>query len=357
MCAPEKGHPSCGPLEVCETDSGFELYEYARIDGVPRKLERLALAKENTLSFVNSVCKLRPGPEIAALGEDRSFDELLRLRDVGRCGALLRISRFPEVDDVQWEGFFCNRHLCCRACAIRRGSREMAKAIGRVGAAAGAGWSCPYMLTVTVQNGASLVERFEHLSSCFRRVLSARRKRGMEEIRLLSGGMYSFEFGRGKDGLWHPHIHAFVVAPSELPLKETQDVQGRIVWRWPGMEELWRRVTGDSFILECHPVRGYMPGDSSTLVRPFCEVFKYALKVNDLGFVDRANAAVALRGRRLLGSFGVFYGLDGVDRQSVSDARFVRRLGVKWDRLCYWYRGGEYLAMPGTHATGVFIGA
>lgn len=68
----------------------------------------------------------------------------------------------------------------------------------------------------------------------------------------------------------------------------------------------WHTVTGDSFITHASPI---LPTEEGT-AEALCEVLKYALKFSGLPVALNLEAAESLAGARLLGSSGVFYGLD-----------------------------------------------
>lgn len=86
-------------------------------------------------------------------------------------------------------------------------------------------------------------------------------------------------------------------------IEQRLDLDGGSSWRWPDLSREWHRATGDSYIVECHPVYQNGPGG---LNGALCEVFKYAVKVNELQHSDRLSALQILHRKRLLGTFGEF---------------------------------------------------
>ncbi|RMG79237.1 MAG: hypothetical protein D6712_20035, partial [Chloroflexi bacterium] len=65
----------------------------------------------------------------------------------------------------------------------------------------------------------------------------------------------------------------------------------------------WRQITGDSYIVDVRPISQSDPASG------FLEVFKYAIKFSDQPESDTWHCYQTLRGRRLIGSFGAFYGV------------------------------------------------
>jgi hypothetical protein len=92
----------------------------------------------------------------------------------------------------------------------------------------------------------------------------------------------------------------------------------------------WESISGDSFIVDVRPITG----DPS---EGFMEVFKYAVKFSDLSLADNWHAAQLLKGKRLLGSFGLFRGVQ------VPESLLDEPLDSLpyWDRF-YRYVGDEY---------------
>jgi hypothetical protein len=165
----------------------------------------------------------------------------------------------------------------------------------------------PFLVTLTVKDGPDLHERFEHLRKA-QRELWMRKHRGRgSAFDGVHGAVWSYEVKRGKgSGLWHPHLH--MVALAENP---------------PDQAELaaeWRNVTGDSFIVDVRPI------DQADPAAGFLEVFKYALKFSDMEPEDTFHAFQVLAARRLVGSAGVFRGIEIPDSlldEPLDDLPFV----------------------------------
>lgn len=210
---------------------------------------------------------------------------------LSRCGNYLKFRHYFTVGKVRLSAaVFCKQHLLCPLCAIRRGSKALKSYLARWEVVAKANPALRlYLVTLTVQNGESLPERFRHLHRSYQQLLKRRMApRTISVLRDVAGGVATYEVtNRGKG--WHPHVHALIA--SETPIDQQQ------------LRDEWEGITGDSFMCDVREV------DQVDLVSGFCEVFKYAVKFGDLEPADNWLAYLYLRGRRLLTSFGCFRGV------------------------------------------------
>ena len=193
---------------------------------------------------------------------------------------------------------FCNQHLLCNACAIRRAVVKMRAYFERFEyLMAQQPFLTPHLITLTVKNGPDVLERFEHLRKCFRTLQQRRRNyltrphcnRYTEFAKVTAGvGGYEFTYNRHRRD-HHPHIHLIGLVNGRLH-------QLRMV-------EAWRSIAKDSFIVDVRPFS--TPAEP---IRAFQEVFKYALKFSQLPIPLNYQVAEQLQGCRLLVSFGDFWG-------------------------------------------------
>ena len=212
---------------------------------------------------------------------------------VARCGEYLLFRHYADVDEVRLHAaVFCKKHLLCPLCAIRRGAKAMQAYLPRyeaLRAADGALW--PFLVTLTVKDGANLAERFGHLHAA-QHELWKRKHRGRGSVLdLVQAAVWSYEVKRGKgSGLWHPHLHMVAMcreAPDQAALAAE-----------------WQSITGDSYIVDVRPISAEDPASG------FLEVFKYALKFSDMRLEDTVHAFETLQGRRMVGSAGLFRGIE-----------------------------------------------
>ena len=260
-----------------------------------------------------------------------------RASELAGCSTLLRLKDYFEIDDYRIETFRCRQHLICGPCAIVRGTNNVRSIMERfeVVRRTTAGRIYPYLLTMGVKTGPDLSERCRHMAGCWRKLLEDRRCRSGRhgnELSGLLGGVYSFEAKIGKGAeregkrLWNFHMHALIFSPEPLPVQPGIGGDGKARYYWPELSERWRGLTGDSFIVECHPIvdrsraAAVAEGDAmdavvgdvadGSLIAAVCEVSKYAVKVADSAPGDAVEAWASLRGRHLCGSFGAFRGVD-----------------------------------------------
>lgn len=241
------------------------------------------------------------------------------------CGNYLHFRDYHTVGKIRLHNArFCKQHLICPMCAIRRGAKSLGAYMQR--------WEAikaeraelkPYLVTFTVKNGADLAERQEHLTKSLKRLMHHRRDfnagtRGAPwtELCKAQGAVYTLELtNKGKE--WHPHAHMIVLAAQEPN-------------QWALREE-WKAITGDSFMVDCRPITG-------DVTEGFMEVFKYAVKFSDLSLADNWEASKVLKGRRLLGSFGVFRGV--IVPESLLDEPLD---GLPYFDRFYRFIGGKYI--------------
>lgn len=215
---------------------------------------------------------------------------------LGDCGEYLAFQHYYTVGKVRLTAAsFCKQHLICPLCAIRRGAKALKAYLDRFEVIRKDQPKLrPYLVTFTVKNGPDLRERFEHLNGCVRQLHKRRRQylhcgRGWTEAAKAAGAVWSYEVTNIGNG-WHPHVHA-------IWLCEEAPDQGRL-------RAEWERITGDSFMVDVRPIGQADPAEG------FMEVFKYAVKFAGLALEHNREAWEVLSGRRLLGSFGSFRGVE-----------------------------------------------
>lgn len=273
-------------------------------EGLPARIARYGRAKERALAMRDWLFDYAAG-----LRADHPDDVLLELAAkaaaqaagrLGGCGNYLHFRHYFTVNLVLLHSAcFCKQHLICPLCAIRRGSKTLEAYLERFEVIQREHPSLhPYLMTLTVKDGPSLPERWQHLDKSFQ-VLKDRRRwllaghRGAKwtEFAKVVGAVGSYEVKRGQgSGLWHPHIH--MVALCETAIDPI------------AIKREWEGITGDSFMVDVRPFR-----IGQDLAEGFMEVFKYAVKFSDMSFADNWTVARYLRNTRLLFSLGVFRGV------------------------------------------------
>jgi hypothetical protein len=281
-------------------------------DGVavlPNRLDRYARAHQRALHMSDYATHIK----------EESLARKLR-----QCGNYLVFRHYYSVDKLRLHAaFFCKKHLVCPLCAIRRGAKSLDAYLKKLDTvlAENPGLKA-YMVTVTVLNGESLIERFNHLRKAMKAMTQARRdylksplNRRHVEFAKAHGGVYSIEVKRGTNSnLWHPHSHMIWLCYEE-----------------PNVENLskeWYQWTGDSHMVHSRPF-----DDQNNVVSGFLEVFKYALKFSELTLQDNWQAFKDLSEKRLVDSFGLLRGVivseDLTDEPILDDLPYIE-LFYQW---------------------------
>jgi len=255
---------------------------------------------------------------------------------VQQCASWLLFRNYYTADQIRLAGAYtCQKHLLCPFCAARRGAISAQKYGERFALLVQQRPNLiPVMLTLTLKNGPDLEERFQHFMTSLRKLLSRRRDwfkkgRGWTELAKAAGGVYSVETTNKGKG-WHVHLHAVLLLDDYIDRE--------------ALSREWHRITGDSTILDVRRLaRGVSEmTDNQGQITPkiaeaFCEVFKYALKFSDLSYQDNITAFEVMRGKRLLGSFRLFRGVQVPD--SLLDDPLQ---GLPYLEMIYRFDGNAY---------------
>ena len=216
------------------------------------------------------------------------------------CGQFLIFRNYYTIDQVKLEKFHvCNQHLLCPMCAGIRAARSMKRYLDRIHELMRQKRGLkPVLITLTVKNGEDLEERYNHLTSSFRTLLSRYRDYkkkgwGFNQFCKIDGAFYTTEYTyNDKTKQWHPHIHIFALLNEWIDQEE--------------LAETWHDITLDSYIVDIRRVKKTKEHGYSKAV---AEVCKYALKFSDLSLENTWEAYLSLKGNRLTGCFGSMYGV------------------------------------------------
>ena len=235
-----------------------------------------------------------------ALDQDLNSTEKTAMNRTYWCGSYLWLRHYLERDQVKISrANFCGKYMQCPFCAILRAKKGVRAAMDRIGWVKRQDEALrPYFVSLTVKNGESLLERYQHLKKAWSK-LQARRRHARDRssrsccLEYVEGGMGSIEVKRGSgSGLWHPHIHQVMM--SREPIDQDE------------LAQEWHKITGDSNQVDVQELRG---DTEDELVKSFCEIFKYALKFSDMEYQDILQAGRILRRRQMLLTWGAFRGI------------------------------------------------
>lgn len=267
------------PDDQRESPELREQFEASGIEALPKRIDRYGLAKQRALEVAEYI------------GHQEGFKRTAERVD--RCGEYLVFRHYDTINEVRLHAaHLCVKHLLCPLCAIRRGAKALAAYLPRYEAViASEPRLRPFLVTLTVKDGPDLAERFEHLQKAQHELWKRKHRGRGSALDQVEAAVWSYEVKRGSgSGHWHPHLHMVAMVekiPSAIQLAAE-----------------WRNITGDSFIVDVRPI------DQADAASGFLEVFKYALKFSDMEVSDTFEAFKVLKGRRLVGSAGLFRGIE-----------------------------------------------
>ena len=311
----QKGKPPLTESLSTEVNEGLKY-----VGDITQKIERYSRARvraTNIISHVDQEFQNTGSPYLESV-RDGLID----------CGNYLHFKHYPQKDQTRLHSAnFCKKHLFCPLCAIRRASKSLSSYLERYQVLRAENpLLVPYMVTLTVKNGASLSERYNHLANSVKKItanrtraLTSKTSRHTSEFAKIKGAVGSYEFTNKGNG-WHPHVHIIALLEPENTIDQE------------ALSKEWLKLTGDSFIVDVRPI-----GDPEDPISGFVEVFKYALKFSDLSYQDQIHAALALKSRRLLFSIGLFRGV--VVPESLLDEKIE---DLPYIDLLYRFIDGEY---------------
>lgn len=202
-----------------------------------------------------------------------------RRRRFNNCGADCMVEVACDGSHHRLRAVYCGDRFCTPCCNAR--SRKIASALER--------WSHELPLSFLT---LTLKATSDPLSKTVDRLLASFVKLRATLLwqKAVGGGAYFIEVTRGRRGShWHVHLHVLFYG------------------RWIDQRELsssWHRSTGDSYVVDVRRIN-----DRASACR---YVAKYATKAIDDGVMKSPDALVeamiALRGRRMLGTFGGWRG-------------------------------------------------
>lgn len=322
MGSRKEGTPAEASLAglLCE-GSGDELGK------LPARIDRYSSARKRALVMVSHLQQVLHEPHLPHQPHLPQVQQLHQVvKEMQDCGNYLLFHHYYTVGKTRLAAMrSCRKHLLCPLCAIRRGAKTLKAYLDRYRVILDQEPGLrPFLVTFTVRNGDDLAERHRHLQTSLQRLHNRRRhwNKGSKSARWTEaaraeGAVWSYEVTNQGNG-WHPHVHAIWLC-RELPDQER-------------LRQEWEAITGDSFMVDVRPLQQADPASG------FCEVFKYAMKFSDLDPADNLQAHLTLRGRRLVGSFGVFRGVQVPEEMTddlLPDLPYIEILYTYADRRGY----------------------
>lgn len=223
-----------------------------------------------------------------------SFDERRAVRMEG-CSSYLVRRTCCSCGKEKYHADRCGDRFCPTCARIR--SARLARRYG-AGIAEYSVGRHGYLVTLTYRNAATLPDR-KRIAADVRNLM---RSAFWKPYGGVEGGLYSVELTYNrKTDTWHPHVHALLFTRGELPC--FTDAGGVVRWdvrmvNQP-VSDLWRGITGGSFIVNGKPFNGNVE-----------EVVKYITKLDELVSMPEhrlAELCAWTKGRRMVSLFGGLY--------------------------------------------------
>jgi len=278
-------------------------------------LERYRKAKRRAMHMANYI--LKNYSQVNFLKT-----EALRVKS---CGSYLVFKQLLKSGSMSLKSAnFCEKSTLCPFCAIRRASKLLANFEKKSEFLLSEHPSLKaYMVTLTVKNQPSLSKAYNQLTGSLKKMRKDRQhhlknpKRKFIEFVKAKAGVYSIEFKRGKNSqAWHPNAHMIWFCSSKPDKYQ--------------LSEEWKKYTKDSYIVDVRPVKR---NDDKN---PYLEVFKYALKFSELSLEDNFEAYRFLKGKRLVGTFGLLRGIKLDEEVAIEELE-------DYIELFYRYVKGRYV--------------
>jgi len=292
----ERENPSVNHSQAISTE-GFPETTGAAIEALPDRLNRYTRSKQRSREMSRFIETIPETPFRKGIS-NKKLALLLH-----ECANFLLFRHYYTVDQLRCiKGSFCQKHLLCPVCALRRGGRLVAAYLEKYNQVKKENPGLlEFMVVLTVRHDSQsdLSERFDHLRRGIKllnqRMRDSKRGKGLvSEFAKVKGYVGSIEVTKGKNG-WHPHVNLYLLCDKPLE-------KGWLIHEWAG-------ITGDSKIIHCEPARHPdQPG------LDLCEVMKYALKMADLSLEDNWSAYQVLKGKRLVFSAGCLRGVKVPER-------------------------------------------
>ena len=127
--------------------------------------------------------------DFTAEGENEESNKALKAATkLKGCGQFLLFHNYYTIDQIKLEKFHvCGQHLLCPMCAGIRAARSMNRYLKRINELMRQNPRLkPVLITLTVKNGESLEERYNHLTRSFRTLLSRYRDYKKKGVVLIS---------------------------------------------------------------------------------------------------------------------------------------------------------------------------
>lgn len=258
-------------------------------------------------------------------------------QEVALCGEFVQVAYCKRCKAKHFAGNNRCRSRFCIDCAHRRSMIYVARMLGAIMPYLEQGY-IPHMLTLTIRDGENLSERLKFLCDSWRKMTHEDREGRRKYKERMKGGFRTIEVKIGAgSGLWHPHIHALYLSPSDEFEKD---------FNW--LRRVWKRVTNDNGSVEIHQVKSR---NDTGILKAVCEVVKYCIAVDKetLGYMSDAREDLrrfeelyySLKGKRMFNTWGLLRGIKESDLEDEVSCELEDEKKLT-EFICQLCGGNEY---------------
>lgn len=288
-----------------------ECNEDLTTDTIEDRCERYAKLRFQSRHVADYLASIDP-KEPNAYGRDTQHIA----HNIDRCGSYLVFRRYDEIKENRLQaGMFCQCGRLCAFCSMRRMVRAVQRLVPIVYEAIIETGTTGYLWSPTVKNGPDLDDRLGLLRDTakklhvrgqnYRGYVAGKKRRAQRETEWhkVIGELWAIEIKKGSgSGLWHPHIHAIVLATDTLD-------QDKLSAEWLELTNGSHRVD----VRELYAMKFIRQGASieqvtAQLTQDLLEVISYSLKFSTMSPAETWEAYIACTGVNLMGRRGVLYG-------------------------------------------------
>lgn len=258
--------------------------EGTQVDRLHEQVERFGHATARSRSILAHLDALADPPPPLQAARDK----------MRRCASHLLFHHYYLRGEVRLAAVnHCDQHLLCPFCAYRRSGRLVRRVHERAAYVLAEHPALrPFHVVLTVRNeedlGVAYRKLDKALKAAVRRRRNARAGQQWSEFARMAGAIASIEVTHSPETGWHPHVHVLALSGSYFDAA--------------ALKAEWYELTGDSHVVQVDEGRG----DPLYVV---LEVCKYATKFQDLSYDKQVEAFWALKGKRLVRSFGLLLGV------------------------------------------------
>lgn len=237
------------------------------------------------------------------------------MKNINDCGSWLEFRHYTKLDKTKLhKANHCKKDKLCPACAMRRASKQIQKVESTILQNEQLQKKHWYFGVLPVKH-----DKTESFDTVFARVKksldtwrtsfkNAKRKTGKKNIlNSFDGLFYSIEITRSKNG-WNIHINFLACSDAEIQgIYTYTDKNGKKISQHKDIADTWSSFTDNGSYM--HSFQKVDTTDKEVFTKNLFEIFKYALKFQDLTPKDALHVYEKTKNKRLMGSIGCLYNM------------------------------------------------